>query len=417
MKKLEEIKDDSFCSIGILGESNVGKTFILNQISEENLPSGISKKTYGLSVKYFFRKNNQNKISHYYLYDTEGSSEPLIEENKKDIKNETKLIEKVEEYADDMKTSEYLLSKFIQYNSNIIIIVVGQITLSAQELIYNIKYEVKKGKVYDKILIIHNLQNLYTLEDINNYIDNTLRKSVYNNLYKRKFIDLDNEINQKNKFYYFIENTTINKENKEIIHLIMGNNNKNSKCIELNKCTLKYIRDSIAEVNVNNEKSKNMIEIIKRYVQDEWIINKNIINEEFKNIGHIFCKEYMDKSIPNGGKGENFLSINTLNYTYYIENKKSFIIKIELSGANDNNTKCDYVIKKERGSYKVKINIKKTDAMEGNKQKEYNVLFFFDKSKINVAFTKNKKHNIKNGIITIIYSINFFESNDKNETN
>ena len=58
------------------------------------------KKTYGLSVKYFSRKNNQNKISHYYLYDIEGSSEPLIKENKKDIKNETKLIEKVEEYED-----------------------------------------------------------------------------------------------------------------------------------------------------------------------------------------------------------------------------------------------------------------------------------------------------------------------------
>jgi hypothetical protein len=422
MKKLGEIKDESFCSIGILGESNVGKTFILNQISnlnsEENLPSGISKKTYGLSVKYFFRKNNQNKISHYYLYDTEGSSEPLIEENKKDIKNETKLIEKVEEYADDMKTSEYLLSKFIQYNSNIIIIVVGQLTLSAQELIYNIKYEIKKGKVYDKILIIHNLQNLYTLEDINNYIDNTLRKSVYNNLYKRKFIVLDNEPNQKkNDFYYFIENTTINKENKEIIHLIMGNNNKNSECIELNERALKYINDSIAEVNVNNEKSRNMIEIIKRYVQDEWIINKNIINEEFNNIGHIFCKEHMDKRIPNGGKSENFLSINTLNYTYYIENKKFFIIKIELTGANESNTKCDYVIKKERGNYKVKINIKKIDAMEGNKQKEYNVLFFFDESKINVAFTKNKNHNIKNGIITIIYRINFLEPNDKNEAN
>ena len=320
-----------------------------------------------------------------------------------------------------MKTSEYLLSKFIQYNSNIIIIVVGQLTLSAQELIYNIKYEIKKGKVYDKILIIHNLQNLYTLEDINNYIDNTLRKSVYNNLYKRKFIVLDNEdneLNQKNDFYYFIENTTINKENKEIIHLIMGNNNnENSKCKELNKITLKYIRDSIAEVNVNNEKSRNMIEIIKRYVQDEWIINKNIINEEFNNIGHIFCKEHMDKRIQNGGNGENFLSINTLNYTYYIENKKFFIIKIELTGANESNTKCDYVIKKERGNYKVKINIKKVDAMEGNKQKEYNVLFFFDESKINVAFTKNKKHNIKNGIITIIYSINFLEPNDKNEAN
>jgi hypothetical protein len=56
------------------------------------LPSGISKKTLGLSVKYFTIKNNQGKESHFYLYDTEGSSEPLIEENKKDIKTETKLI-------------------------------------------------------------------------------------------------------------------------------------------------------------------------------------------------------------------------------------------------------------------------------------------------------------------------------------
>lgn len=43
--------------------------------------------------------------------------------------------------------------------------------------------------------------------------------------------------------------------------------------------------------------------------------------------------------------------------------------------------------------------------------------FFFDESKINVAFTKNKNHNIKNGIITIIYRINFLEPNDKNEAN
>ena len=413
---LETIKNDSFCSIGILGESNVGKTFILNKISkeeneDEKLPSGITKKTYGLSVKYFEKMNKQKKKSHFFLYDTEGSSEPLIEENKKEnnIKNETKLIEKVEEYADDMKTSEYLLSKFIQNNSNIIIVVIGQLTLTAQELIYNIKYEVKKGKVYEKIIILHNLQNLYTLKDINYYIDNTLRKSVYNNMYKRKFISLDDNDKKTSEFYYFIEYTTINRERKEIIHLIMGNDNeKYSECINLNKQTLKYINDSIIEVNVNNEKSKDVIENVKQYIQEDWILNKKVKNDVYKNnIGHIFCSEHNHVNNLNGGNGDNFLSINSLDYTYYIENNKKFIIKIELVGANEKNTKCLYIIKKERGTFKAKNEIKKD---ENGSNKEFNILFHFNDENIN--FSKSKSHNIKNGIITITYDISLEKPED-----
>jgi hypothetical protein len=317
-----------------------------------------------------------------------------------------------------MRTSEYLLSKFIQYNSNIIIIVVGQLTLSAQELIYNIKYEVKKGKVYDKILIIHNLQNLYKLEDIKNYIDNTLRKSVYNNLYKRKFINLDkdekNDDVENPENYYFFENTDINNsENKQIIHLIMGNNSNNdnqkSECIKLNSRTLKFINDCITEVNVNNEKSKDMIENIKHYVKEYWITNKNIANEEYNKTGHIFC---MDNVVQNNRNLENYFSINTLNYTYYIKNKKFFVIKIELTGANEKNTICDYKIKKERGNYTVKINIKTFNPLE-NKEKEFNIIFPFDESKINIEFSNKKNHFIKNGIITIIYHISFPESDNK----
>ena len=418
ISNLETIKNDSFCSIGILGESNVGKTFILNKISkeeneDEKLPSGITKKTYGLSVKYFVKKNKQNKKSHFFLYDTEGSSEPLIEENKKEnnIKNETKLIEKVEEYADDMKTSEYLLSKFIQSSSNIIIVVIGQLTLSAQELIYNIKYEVKKGKVYDKILIIHNLQNLYTLNDINNYIDNTLRKSVYNNVYKRKFISLDDDNKKTSEFYYFIEYTTINREKKEIIHLIMGNDDeKYSECINLNKQTLKYINDSIIEANVNNEKSKDVIANVKQYIQEDWILNKKVKNTVYKNnIGHIYCSEHNHINTQNSVNGDNFLSINSLDYTYYIENNKKFIIKIELVGANEKNTKCIYTIKKERATTKAKIEIKNIEN-----GKVYNILFHFTEEKI--KFSKNKSHNIKNGIITITYDITMEKSHD-NEIN
>ena len=41
--------------------------------------------------------------------------------------------------------------------------------------------------------------------------------------------------------------------------------------------------------------------------------------------------------------------------------------------------------------------------MIDNKLKEYNIIFNFDESKSKIDFSKNKKHNIKNGIITITY--------------
>ena len=69
ISNLETIKNDSFCSIGILGESNVGKTFILNKISkeeneDEKLPSGITKKTYGIrmSILSIFAQDRSTRI-------------------------------------------------------------------------------------------------------------------------------------------------------------------------------------------------------------------------------------------------------------------------------------------------------------------------------------------------------------------
>ena len=76
-------------------------------------------------------------------------------------------------------------------------------------------------------------------------------------------------------------------------------------------------------------------------------------------------------------------------------------------GANEKNTKCLYIIKKERGTFKAKIEIKKD---ENGSNKEFNILFHFNDENIN--FSKSKSHNIKNGIITITYDISLEKPED-----
>ena len=52
ISKYEEFKKDKVVKIGVIGNSNKGKSFILSKFSKFNLPSGMSIKTQGLSIKF-----------------------------------------------------------------------------------------------------------------------------------------------------------------------------------------------------------------------------------------------------------------------------------------------------------------------------------------------------------------------------
>jgi len=72
-EQYKKYKDKKIRSIGILGESDKGKTFLLNLLVGTNLESGINKiKTIGISLKYIKlfenEKNVQNDIC--LLFDT-----------------------------------------------------------------------------------------------------------------------------------------------------------------------------------------------------------------------------------------------------------------------------------------------------------------------------------------------------------
>ena len=156
--------------IGILGDSNKGKSFILSKLSHIELPFGTSIKTEGLSIKYPDLEIYKNrKIA---LLDSAGFETPVIRNNnnEKGEKDKNNNIDKEEEEngdfflekSRDKLITELFLQNYIFHNSDILIVVVGLLTYSEQKLLNKIKYELKNAKLNKTLYIIHNLMT-YTL--------------------------------------------------------------------------------------------------------------------------------------------------------------------------------------------------------------------------------------------------------------
>ena len=126
--------------IGTIGNLNVGKTYILSKITGYELPSGL--RTKGISVKY-----PTNYGPNLIVLDSAGSEAPLLvsEEFNLDFKNKSQ--DELIEYVSDKKITEKFFQNFILFSSNLLIIVVGQLTFSEQKLIERIKGEVQKQRV------------------------------------------------------------------------------------------------------------------------------------------------------------------------------------------------------------------------------------------------------------------------------
>ena len=241
LENYKKYKGQDLITIGVIGNSNKGKSFLLSKISKIKLLTGTSIQTEGLSVKYPDLKGYKGR--QIILLDSAGLETPVlrtnnkekeeeeIKENKKEeeekrdeneIKENKELNDKVDnkeieqnkefkENARDKNMREFFLQSFIIKESDILLIVVGKLTYSEQLLINKIKEESKKLKK-TKIFIIHNLQEFRTKEQVQDYIKDSLLKSATFNLKKRTWITVakDREENIK------IEKKKIIKDNKDI---------------------------------------------------------------------------------------------------------------------------------------------------------------------------------------------------------
>ena len=258
LEKYNDHKNKGLITVGVIGNNNKGKSFLLSKISKIKLLTGTSINTEGLSVRYPELKGHKGR--HLILLDSAGLETPVLksdnnekekinensdqneiklkkekqydnshnenikdkegnlihEESKKKNDEEKKQIIDFKENATDKIMTELFLENFIINVSDILLIVVGKLTYSEQLLINKIKEESKKFNK-GRIFIIHNLQEFRTIKQVQNYIQKYLLKCSTFNLNKRTWIttEEDKEDEQENeKIKENKENLEENKENK-----------------------------------------------------------------------------------------------------------------------------------------------------------------------------------------------------------
>ena len=399
----ENLKKNKIIKIGVIGNSNIGKSFILSKLSKTKLPSGSSIKTIGLSIKY--PDLEQYKDRKIVLIDSAGLETPVLneEENKKEednneeeenkkqeenneeeekndenqnmdenrnnnrnqnkneilnnnetenrnkslknvnknSENENKTLDNIEineifkEKSREKLITELFLRNYIINNSDILIIVVGQLTYSEQKLLIKIKNEIKRNNINKPLFIIHNLMNFITVEQVNNYIKETLLKCVTFDLEEGHKISTKTQ--SKLGVYFYEKNS-----NPKIFHLIFANEGSKAGNY-FNDFTLEKLEENF--IGVTDLKNFDAVESVKeRFIEiskeiietNESAITKNDFeNSEKKMIKLNTSKDIVLKKYYIDELGFSNLKINGFEptYNYYKKEKDNqIIIRVEVPG-------------------------------------------------------------------------------------
>ena len=380
----DQKKDKPTIIVGVIGNGNKGKSFILEKLSNYEIPKGFNVKTEGLSIRYGTTedhnvaildsagqetplleaiKNNDNKERVTSSGDEERNKENLSEsenansfkkendnkENKEinNKKDEDKMNQQIklededsefELYSRDKLITEFFIQKFIIWKSHILILVVGNISLTEQKLLSRVKSEVESMNKDKQIYVIHNLKDFSEKEQVEDYIENTLKKLYkidIEEIYRQNINNQNISDNTKNFNKYFVE------KGKNVMHLICVNDF--SPLNEFyNVPTINYIQKEIESVKTRNAFSiiddcKKFLIKISEEIMDENPQEKNLVIEEgeksdkivLKNLEKINLKKFI---VDEMGYTLNNDS-NIPKYSYYINTEdKSLYINIELPG-------------------------------------------------------------------------------------
>ena len=147
-------KDEKVIKIGVIGNANKGKSFILSKLSKMELPSGMSIKTEGLSIKYPDTTEFINR--RIVLLDSAGLETPVLQSDETPDENQNDFFK---EKCREKLITELFLQNYIINNSDILIVVVDSLTFSEQKLLLKIKREMNRAKLEIPLYIIHNLKS------------------------------------------------------------------------------------------------------------------------------------------------------------------------------------------------------------------------------------------------------------------
>ena len=283
-KNYEKYKNEKIVKIGVVGNANKGKSFLLSKISKMSLPSGMSVKTEGLSIKYPELKDNQNR--RIVLLDSAGLETPVLDSGKNNLEGKDKN-EIFKEKCRDKLITELFLQNYIIHNSDILIAVVDILSFSEQKLLLKFKKEIENAKRNQPVIVIHNLKTYTTIEQVDDYIENTLLKSATFKLEKGPIVATKNT-NFKIKYILYEK---ANEKTPAIFHLIYANENSKAGS-HYNGFTLNFIENSYQ--SITNHTSYDVIETTKeRFIQ----VSKEILEKKEKE--NDITKDSFDERYPN----------------------------------------------------------------------------------------------------------------------
>ena len=226
-KNYDIMKEEQLLIVGVVGNRNRGKSFILSKLSKVNLPDGTSIKTEGISIKY--PKMEEGKKAKYILMDSAGFENALLEND--EFTNDPELpredaIKMLKIIASDKTLTEYFLQNFIIQKSNILIVVIGILNYPEQKLLNRIKTENKNKfpkQTPPPLFVVHNLQTFSLRKQVEDYIKETLLLSATFKLKEMHSIDREQNVDEDKNDKYFIEEFN-NEEDQQtrIYHLILA---------------------------------------------------------------------------------------------------------------------------------------------------------------------------------------------------
>ena len=324
------------------------------KMKEYENPHGFLVTTSGIS-SIFPKLANKDKT--FITLDTAGRDNPLLQNTFFEEKDKTELIRNI---ARDQKVTEIALNDFIIQESDVLITVLEQLSFNEQEMLknlinqinnYGLKF-IKKNKFTGKrLIVIHNLMNISTVEGINKFINEVLLKSLT--------FSLDIQENKKLRIKIFIQNLNHDKEKNsnrrpiiEIVHVIVGDDSNEEIKKNFNDPAFEFIRKNIT---TQIGKSFNILEKFKNFIiensknyfegeafdsnslligtetqEDEKVVIPIELSPELKNKQIKFKKFYI-----NARGIHNFSSAIEPKYStdlIEIDGKKYIEIEFELSG-------------------------------------------------------------------------------------
>ena len=300
-------------------------------------------------------------------------------------------------------------------SSDIIIAVVGLLTFQEQKFLNKIKSQISKLNYKKTLFVIHNLMTLTTVDQVKNYINNTLMNSATFDL--EKTTKITTKISNGEKVEYFFEK----KSKIRIIHLIFANEGSEAGKF-YNNFALEFIENSFQEIT--DIKSFDVIENLKeRFIGLSKILMENNINpiiskKDFINYAQIIKERkirlekkrdiilkryYIDELGFSDLRSNGFIPC----YNYFLKDDK-LILRLETPG--NVNISVEYIIGEKCNIIQIKGEKKKDKEPFDLKDNTYNDREFGEFSidipiMIYLDITIKPDISFKYGIYTIIYCL------------